>query len=72
VLQLLEDQVPVGLVGRHVGVLQAGAGRRVQHGDVPLQHAAGSRHLVLVVVVFQLLAEGVERVETGFDRKVEE
>lgn len=54
-LQLLVDQVAVGLVGRHVGVLQAGAGRRVQHGDVPLQHAAGRRHLVLVVDVFELL-----------------
>lgn len=36
VLQLLVDQVTVNFIGSQVGVLQAGTGGRVQHGDVPL------------------------------------
>lgn len=54
-LQLLVDELPVGLVGGHVRVLQAGAGRRVQQGNVSLQHAARRRHLLLVLHVLQLL-----------------
>lgn len=54
-LQLLVDELSVGLVGGYVRVLQAGAGRRVQQGNVPLQHAACRRHLLLVLHVLQLL-----------------
>lgn len=54
-LQLLVDQVPVGLVGSHVGVLQAGLGRRVQDGHVLLQDPSGCRHLITVTHIFQLL-----------------
>lgn len=54
-LQLLEDQVTVGLVGCHIRMLQAGTGCRVQHGDIPLQHPACCGHLVLVMDVLELL-----------------
>lgn len=55
-LQLLVDQVPVGLVGSHVRVLQAGLGRRVQDGHVLLQDSSGRRHLIAVTHILQLLS----------------
>lgn len=63
-LQLLVDQVTVNLIGCQVGVLQAGTGGCVQHGDVPLQHAPSSGHLVFVVDIFKLLAKYSERGKT--------
>lgn len=61
VLQLLVDQVTVNFIGCQVGVLQAGAGGRVQHGDVPLKHAASCGHLVFVMDIFKLLTKYSER-----------
>lgn len=61
-LQLLVDEVPVGLVRGHVWVLQAGARSRVQHGNIPLKDAASRRHLVFVMDVLEFLSyeEGEE------------
>ena len=50
-LQLFVDEVTVSLVGCHIGVLEAGTGRCVQHGDVPLENPTSSSHLVLVLDV---------------------
>lgn len=61
VLQLLVDEVTVGLVGCHVGVLEAGPGCRVQHGDVPLQDSASGSHLVLVLHILQLLTGQIKK-----------
>lgn len=65
VLQLLVDEVAVGLVGRHVRVLQAGNGGSVEHGHVPLEHTASRCHLVLVVHVLQLLVVESGKVGKG-------
>lgn len=71
-LQLLVDELAVGLVGGHVWVLQAGPGRRVQQRNVPLQNAAGRRHLFFMMHVLQLLCERVggekERASCGYSR----
>lgn len=61
VLQLLVDQVTVNFIGCQVGVLQAGTGGRVEHGDVPLKHAASCGHLVFVMDIFKLLTKYSER-----------
>lgn len=42
-------------------MLQAGTRRRVQHGDVSLEHPPSSSHLVLVMDIFKFLAKYNEK-----------